>query len=61
MSNRKNDSIYHGHRTSLNEDVKHRIFTINKCCVWYNKYSFSMVFITRMEEQVKAEVKSIYM
>ena len=37
ISNRQNDFVYHVHRSTLNEDAKHRMFTINKYGLWYNK------------------------
>ena len=53
ISNRQNDFVYHIHRSAFNEDTKHRMFTVNKYELWYNKYLFSVMFVTRKEKKGK--------
>ena len=47
IANRQNDFVFHIHQSTLKDDSKHRMFTINKYGLWYNKYPFSMVLISR--------------
>jgi len=51
ISNRQNDFVYNVHRSTLNDDTKHRMFTINKYVLWYNKHPLSVMFVTRREKK----------
>jgi len=60
ISNRQNDFVYHIHRSAFNEDTKHRMFTVNKYELWYNKYLFSVMFVTRKEKKVAVQGQRVH-